>query len=268
MKQHKFPKIMGIVNVTPDSFSDGGLFVQKDTAIEYAMQLITDGADILDIGGESSRPNADEISIEEEKKRVIPVIEGIRKVNSTVKISIDTVKYEVAVAALDAGANIINDISGLGTDIRLATLAAVHNAGLIIMHIQGTPRTMQIKPSYNNVAEDVFSELSGKIELARSLGVTNVMADVGIGFGKSAEHNWSLLKNLNKFENLGVPMVLGISRKSFLGKLLGIEHPIERDVATAMLHALLLEETIEIIRVHEVKQIVKLRKLWEVLRND
>jgi len=267
MKQQKFPKIMGIVNVTPDSFSDGGLFVQKDVAIEQAMKLIEDGADILDIGGESSRPNAAEISVEEEKRRVIPVVEGIRKINSSVEISIDTVKYEVAKAALNAGATIINDISGLSLDIRLATLAEEKNVPLILMHIQGTPRTMQINPTYSNVVEDVFDELSKTIALAKSFGVKNVMADIGIGFGKTAEHNWTLLKNIKRFEKLGVPMILGLSRKSFLGKLLGIDVPKERDFATAMLHSLLLEAKLEIIRVHEVSQIVTLRKLWEKLKN-
>jgi dihydropteroate synthase len=266
MQRKKFPKIMGIVNVTPDSFSDGGLFAETKTAIDHALKLIDDGVDILDIGGESSRPNADEISIEEECKRVIPVIEGIRKVNSIVEISIDTVKYTVAKAALGAGANIINDISGLSKDIRLASLAYEYNAGLIIMHIQGSPRTMQINPSYTNVVEEVFAELSDKIAVAHSLSAKNVMADIGIGFGKTAEHNWTLLKNLKKFENLGVPLVLGISRKSFLGKLLGIEKPIERDTATVLLHALLLGENVEIIRVHDVQQMAMLRKLWNELK--
>lgn len=266
MQQERFPKIMGIVNVTPDSFSDGGLYSNTNSAIEHGLELIEDGASILDIGGESSRPNAEAISIEDELKRVIPVIEGIRNVDKRIDISIDTVKYEVAVVALEAGATIINDISGLANDKRLASLAAEHNVPLIIMHIQGTPRTMQMNPYYSNVVEDVFFDLSEKIRYAQSEGVTKVMADIGIGFGKTAEHNWILLRNLKRFEELGVPMVLGISRKSFLGKLLGIEQPMERDIATGLLHALLLGENVEIIRVHEVKQIAILRKLWNELR--
>ncbi len=266
MPQQFFPKVMGIVNVTPDSFSDGGLFINSKNAIDHAFKLIDDGADILDIGGESSRQNADEISIEEELQRVIPVIEGIRRINTSIEISIDTVKYEVAKAALDVGAGIINDISGLNHDKRLAALAAEYNAGLILMHIRGTPRTMQNDPHYTNVVQEVFDELNGKIAYAHSFDAKNVMADVGIGFGKTPEHNWTLLRNLSKFEKLGVPMVLGISRKSFLGKLLGIESPIERDAATALLHALLLKEKIDIIRVHSVQDITMLRKLWHELQ--
>ncbi len=266
MQQEHFPKIMGIVNVTPDSFSDGGLYSNANNAINHALKLIDEGANILDIGGESSRPNAETISIDEELERVIPVIEGIRKVDTTIDISIDTVKYEVAVAALEAGAGIINDISGLTNDKRLASLAAEHNVPLIVMHMQGTPRIMQKNPSYSNVVEDVFSDLSGKIRYAQSVGVTNIMADIGIGFGKTTEHNWTLLRNLKRFEGLGVPMVLGISRKSFLGKLLGIEHPIDRDIATGLLHALLLGENVEVIRVHEVNQMAALRKLWKELK--
>lgn len=266
MPQQIFPKLMGIVNVTPDSFSDGGLYSHTKNAIEHALKLIEDGADIVDIGGESSRPNAEEISIDEELLRVIPVIEGIRKVNPAIVISIDTVKYEVARAALDVGAGIINDISGLNYDKRLAALAAEYNAGLIIMHIRGTPRTMQNNPVYTNVIHEVFDELAEKIAYAQSFDVKKIMADIGIGFGKTAEHNWILLKNLSKFDELGVPMVLGISRKSFLGKLLGIERAAERDTATALLHALLLKEKIDTIRVHNIEQIDILRKLWRELQ--
>lgn len=266
MQQQIFPKVMGIVNVTPDSFSDGGLFFNSNSAIDHALQLIDDGADILDVGGESSRSNADEISTSEEIDRVIPVIEGIRRINPSIDISIDTVKYDVARAALDVGASIINDISGLNHDRRLASLAAEYNVALILMHIRGTPRTMQINPHYTNVVQEVFDELTEKITYAHSFDAKKVMADVGIGFGKTAEHNWTLLKNLSKFEHLGVPMVLGISRKSFLGKLLGIESPVERDAATALLHALLLKEKIDIIRVHNVESIVMLQKLWSELQ--
>lgn len=266
MQQQFFPKVMGIVNVTPDSFSDGGLFLNSNSAIDHALKLIDDGAEILDIGGESSRPNAEEISTEEELRRVIPVIEGIRRVHSTIEISIDTVKYDVARAALDVGAGIINDISGLNHDKRLASLAAEYNVGLILMHIRGTPRTMQKNPVYTNVVQEVFDELAEKISFSRSFDAKKVMVDVGIGFGKTPEHNWTLLKNLSKFVELGVPMVLGISRKSFLGKLLGIETPIERDTATALLHALLLKEKIDIIRVHNVQDIIMLQKLWRELR--
>ncbi|MBK9249758.1 MAG: dihydropteroate synthase [Ignavibacteria bacterium] len=261
----KFPSIMGIVNVTPDSFSDGGMFMDTSLAIEHAHKLLEDGADIIDIGGESSRPGAKEIPIDEELLRVIPVIEGIRAINSSVKVSIDTVKYEVAEAALCAGASIINDISGLDNDKRLAILAGKHGAELIVMHMQGTPRTMQDNPHYDNVVQDVFKVLQQKIALAQSLGARYLMADVGIGFGKTAEHNWSLLKNLEYFHNLGVPIVLGLSRKSFLSKLLGDEHNAEKDVATLIVHALIPVMAANIIRVHNVEQMVKLKRIREML---
>lgn len=263
--ESKFPKIMGIVNVTPDSFSDGGLYYDASRAIEHALQLLDDGADILDIGGESSRPGAAEIPVEEELRRVIPVIEGILAANAQAQVSIDTVKYEVAEAALRAGARIINDISGLSHDVRLATLAGEYDAGLIIMHIQGTPRTMQQSPQYEDVVREVFEQLQQKITLAQSLGAQNVMADVGIGFGKTAEHNWTLLKNLDYFQNLGVPTVLGLSRKSFLGKLLGIEQSAERDVPTLIVHAALPVLAANIIRVHNVEQMVMLKKVRQML---
>jgi len=263
--ESKFPKIMGIVNVTPDSFSDGGLYYDASRAIEHALQLLDDGADILDIGGESSRPGAAEIPASQELRRVIPVIEGIRAANAHAQISIDTVKYEVAEAAMRAGARIINDISGLSVDPRLASLAGDYDAELIIMHIQGTPRTMQVSPQYDDVVREVFGHLQQKIELARSLGAQKIMADVGIGFGKTAEHNWTLLKNLDYFRNLGVPTVLGLSRKSFLGKLLGIENSAERDVPTLIVHALLPVMAATIVRVHNVRQLAMLKRIHEML---
>lgn len=263
--ESKFPEIMGIVNVTPDSFSDGGLYMDTSRAIDHALQLLDDGADILDIGGESSRPGAAEIPIDEELRRVIPVIEGILAANAQAQVSIDTVKYEVAEAAIRAGARIINDISGLSHDTRLARLAGEYDAGLIIMHIQGTPRTMQQSPQYNDVVREVFEQLKQKIALAQSLGAQNVMADVGIGFGKTVEHNWTLLKNLDYFQNLGVPTVLGLSRKSFLGKLLGIEKSSERDVPTLIVHTLLPVLAANIIRVHNVGQMAMLKKIREKL---
>ena len=193
-----FPQIMGIVNVTPDSFSDGGNYFSISKAIEHAFQLIEDGADILDIGGESSRPGAETISVKEEIRRVIPVIEGIRDYNPNIIISVDTVKYEVANEAINAGADIINDISGLTNEPRLAELAASSAVGLIIMHIKGTPKNMQNKPVYNNVVDEVFSFLKEKIEFAKSSGVLTIVADVGIGFGKTYEQNLTAAKKYRK----------------------------------------------------------------------
>jgi dihydropteroate synthase len=229
------------------------------------MQLIEDGADILDIGGESTRPGALDVNPDEEIRRVVPVIEGIRKFNSDIPISIDTTKYEVAKQAVLAGAGIINDISGLNYDIRLAELAAERNLELIIMHIQGTPKTMQEEPKYHNVVEEVFQILQNKIQLAKSIGVKSIIADVGIGFGKTFEHNIELLKNLDKFLQLEVPLLLGISRKRFIGQMLNIEKPEDRDFPTVLIHTILLSYNINIIRVHNVSNILTLKKIFLAL---
>lgn len=256
-----FPQLMGIVNVTPDSFSDGGVYNEAEAAVAHALQLVQDGADILDIGGESSRPGAAEIPAHEELQRVVPVIEGIRKANADIPISIDTVKYDVARAALQAGATMINDISGLDSEPRLAELAAEYEVPLVLMHMAGTPRTMQQNPTYNDVVQDVFDALAAKLERARSLGAKQLYADVGIGFGKTMEHNLQLLANHKKFTDLGVPLLLGLSRKSFLGKLLGIEKAQERDVATLAMHLLLQDSGADIIRVHNVQYLAQARVL-------
>ncbi len=264
----KLPKIMGILNVTPDSFSDGGLFVEPNFAIEWGLKLLEWGADILDIGGESTRPGADEVSITEELRRVVPVIEGIKRHKPESVISIDTRKYEVAKEAVDAGATIINDISALRNDIRIGELAAERNCSLILMHMQGTPKTMQINPVYQDVVSEIFEFLKNQIQIARHLGVQTIIADFGIGFGKTVEHNWQLLRNIKKFKELGVPLLVGISRKSFIGKTLGIDDPVERDIPTLLLHTLLLPMDIDIIRVHNVKQFITLKKLYENLYHE
>jgi dihydropteroate synthase len=256
-----FPQIMGIVNVTPDSFSDGGKYFSHQKAIEYAFQLIEDGADILDIGGESTRPGADSISEKEELKRVIPVIEGIRDENPQIVISVDTTKYKVAKAAFEAGADIINDTSGSTNDPRIIKLCAETNAVLIIMHSKGTPKNMQIKPVYKNVVDEVFAFLKEKIEFAKASGVGSIVADVGIGFGKTYEHNLMLLRNIERFHELNVPILLGISRKSFIGTMLDIENPVNRDLPTLVINSLLLSKKIDILRVHNVKNHFFLKKI-------
>ncbi len=264
----QFPQIMGIVNVTPDSFSDGGLYAEPAAAIEHALELVEQGADILDIGGESTRPGALPVPVEEELRRVIPVIEGIRRHNRTVPISVDTTKYEVAAAALAAGATMLNDISALRFDPRIGELAAQHDVPVVLMHMQGTPRTMQQNPHYTDVVAEVKAFLQERIAYARSLGIRQMFADVGIGFGKTVQHNWELLRRHREFLELGVPLLLGISRKSFLGATLGIQEPRQRDCATALLHALLLDSGASVIRVHNVALLVQLRRLWECLTTD
>jgi len=260
-----FPKIVGILNVTPDSFSDGGMFFNPESAICWGLKLLEEGAEIIDVGGESTRPGSEPVPVEEELRRVCPVIEGIKKEKPDAIISIDTTKYEVAEKAIELGATIINDVSGLQYDERMATLAAKNNCTLIIMHMQGTPRTMQINPTYNDVVEDIFDFLERKIEFARSCGVQKIIADVGIGFGKTVEHNWDLLRRFVRFYDLNVPLMLGISRKSFIGKTLGIDNPIERDIPTVLLHALLLKYRIDYIRVHNVHLVNVLKVLYHKL---
>lgn len=261
-EQYTFPKIMGILNVTPDSFSDGGLYYSIDEATEHALKMIELGADIIDIGGESTRPFSEPVSIDIEIKRVIPVIENILKYHPNATISVDTTKYDVAFAAVESGAKIINDISGLKSDMRLAVLAGYKDIAIILMHIQGSPKTMQVNPVYNNLLQDIFDFLNNQISLARSLGAKDIYADVGIGFGKTYEHNLKLLKNHRFFLNLGAPMVLGISRKSFIGKMLDIPIPSERDLPTLLIHTLLLNSGAKIIRVHNVENFITLRKIY------
>jgi len=260
-----FPEIMGILNVTPDSFSDGGNYFDKNFAVKHALALIQDGADIIDIGGESSRPSANPVSTKDEIKRIIPVIEKLKRLVPGCIISVDTTKYDVAAAALDAGAGIINDISGLQFDERLASLAAVKSAGLVIMHINGTPQTMQKNPVYNDVVQDVYDFLNSKVSIAAAAGVKNIYIDVGIGFGKTLKHNLALLKNIDVFTSIDAKILLGISRKSFLGTLTGINNPEERDTATVLFHALLLGNSINVIRVHDVKLLKMLKTLYKSL---
>ncbi len=252
---------MGVVNVTPDSFSDGGAWFSTADACNHALALVRDGADILDIGGESSRPGASPVGEQEEIQRVVPVVVAVRALHGSVDISVDTVKYGVARAALDAGATMLNDISGLDAEPRLAELAAEYNVPIVLMHMQGTPRTMQQNPAYGDVVSEVYEALEAKIARARELGASQVYADVGIGFGKTLEHNMHLLAHHKTFTGLGVPLVLGISRKSFLGKLLGIEKASERDAATLAMHLLLADSGADIIRVHNVSYLAQARVL-------
>jgi len=209
--------VMGIVNVTPDSFSDGGLYYNIDHAVDHGRLLAENGADIVDIGGESTRPFADSVSVEEELRRVVPVIEKLAT-QISVPISIDTVKAEVAHQALEAGASIINDISALKHDKNMGDLAAQYGVPLILMHIQGTPRTMQVTPEYDNLIAEIKTFLADAIRHAEKQGVlrSHIIADPGIGFGKTAQHNYSIIRHLDQFESLDVPILIGPSRKAFI----------------------------------------------------
>jgi dihydropteroate synthase len=252
-------RLMGIVNVTPDSFSDGGLFLEPERAIAHARRLADEGADLLDIGGESTRPGARGVSATEELERVGPVLKGIRAAEAPLAeatISIDTSKVAVAEMALDVGAEIVNDVTALRSEPELAGLCAKRGCGLVLMHMLGTPRTMQEHPSYVDVVDDVRAFLTERIEFAISEGVAEerIWIDPGIGFGKALEHNLELLRRLDELGELGRPIVIGTSRKSFIGELTG------RDLGgrlggTIASNVLALRGGAQVFRVHDVAEL-------------
>lgn len=254
------PAIMGIVNVTPDSFSDGGRWFAEEAAVAHGAELVSHGADMLDIGGESARPGSDPVDAQEERRRVVPVIRRLRSLYPELPISIDTMKAEVAEAAVEAGATMINDVSGMTHDPDLARVAARHRLPYIVMHSQGKPKTMQHNPHYDDVVREVYAFLEHTVSAARAAGVEQVIADVGIGFGKTLDHNLSLLANHDHFRQLGVPLLLGVSRKSLFNKLLGIEDPQHRDDISLACHALLWNSA-DIVRVHTVRPYAQARTL-------
>jgi len=246
-------RIMGVVNVTPDSFSDGGAFLDRGAAIAHGLRLAFEGADLLDIGGESTRPGADPVPAEEELDRVIPVIEGIRAGNAGVRISIDTSKAAVAAAALDAGADYVNDVTALRGDPEMAALVAQRDVDVCLMHMLGTPRTMQAEARYDDVVADVKAFLAERIDAATAAGIARerIEVDPGIGFAKTIGHNLELLRRLRELTELGRPIVLGTSRKSFLGKITGRETA-ERMPATLATVVMAYERGAEVFRVHDV----------------
>jgi dihydropteroate synthase len=258
---------VGILNVTPDSFSDGGRYLDKDLAIAHGLQLLDDGADIIDIGGESTRPGSDPVSEEEELKRVIPVISGILQKRKDALISIDTTKSNVAVAALKAGARIINDISSFDADSKMPEVIKQYNASVILMHMKGTPKNMQDNPNYtNDVVSEVYDYLTSKVEAARRAGVMNIIVDPGIGFGKRLIDNYEIIKRLNEFKGLGAPIMVGLSRKSFIGKVLDLEVD-QRDNPTLILETLAIKNGAKFIRTHNVKPVVYASKLNKFIDN-
>jgi dihydropteroate synthase len=247
--------VMGVLNVTPDSFSDGGLYFDKQLAIDRALQMVEEGADIIDIGGESTRPFSDPVPLEEELRRVIPVIEAIAP-KVAVPISIDTYKAKVASEALQAGASIVNDISGLRFDPDLARVVSENGAGLILMHIKGTPKTMQLDPHYEDVILEIKEFLKESIKKAESEGVhpDSIVIDPGIGFGKKLNHNLEIFRRLRELEELGKPILVGPSRKSFIGEILGV--PVsERLYGTLGAVAYCALKGVHIVRVHDVKAV-------------
>lgn len=244
--------IMGVLNVTPDSFSDGGQFYDADNALRRAFQMVEEGADFIDVGGESTRPGSEVVSVDEELRRVIPIIEHLAK-SASAPISIDTYKSPVAASALDAGAVIVNDISALRFDAAMMDVIARRDASLVLMHIKGTPKTMQIDPQYGDVVEDICDALHESILMAEREGIGQIIVDPGIGFGKTLMHNLEIIRRLKEFHRLGYPVLVGPSRKSFIGKLLDL--PVgERLEGTAAAVAASIMNGANIVRVHDVKE--------------
>ncbi len=254
---------MGIINVTPDSFSDGGRHVRRDAALAHAQQLLDEGADLLDIGGESTRPGALPVGVEEELDRVMPVIEGLR--GAPVPLSIDSCKPEVMRAALDAGVSMVNDINALQQPEAMAAVAA-GDAAVCLMHKRGTPQTMQLAPDYADVVAEIMEFLSDRIVAAEAAGIarSRIVVDPGFGFGKTLVHNLALLRNLDVFAGLGVPVLAGLSRKSMLGAITGedVDHRLHASVAAALLA---VQRGAAIVRVHDVSATVDALKVWQAV---
>jgi dihydropteroate synthase len=260
--------IMGILNVTPDSFSDGGLYFDKEAAVVHGEALAAAGADIIDIGGESSRPFSEAVSPDEEIRRVVPVIEElVRRVS--VPVSIDTTKAEVATRALEAGGVMVNDIGALRLDPAMADVVAYADVPVVLMHMKGTPKIMQIDPQYENVVGEVKSLLAGFIDRAEAAGINRdkIIVDPGIGFGKTVTHNLRLIKDLRALESLGVPILIGPSRKSFISKLLGPGEE-RREVGTQAAVAAAALNGAHIVRVHDVQRTRETLKLVDAIRNS
>jgi dihydropteroate synthase len=257
---HDRPLVMGIVNVTPDSFYDGGSYFEPAAAVAHAVRLVEEGADLVDIGAESTRPGAVPVNETEERRRLIPVVAGVANAVS-VPISVDTSKAAVAKAAIDAGAIIVNDVTALRGDPAMVDLIAVSGAGLVLMHMQGTPQTMQKAPRYHDVVEEVEAFLAERVRFALERGVTKnqIMLDPGIGFGKGLEHNLDLLAHLRSFTKLGFPLLVGPSRKAFIGHLVEQSEQ-DRAWGTAGVIALAVEQGVNVLRVHDVgamKDVIK-----------
>ncbi len=260
--------VMGILNVTPDSFSDGGRFADTQAALEHARQMIRDGADLIDVGGESTRPKAETVPLEEELKRVVPVIEVLCRETDRL-ISIDTRKARVAEKALQLGAHIINDVSALTADPAMPAMARDYRAGVILMHMRGDPGTMQNDPQYVDVVKDVADYLGGRMQVLQRAGLSreSMAIDPGIGFGKTVEHNISILAGLDRLKLLGRPIVIGVSRKSFIGKTLGREMP-ERLAGSLASAAYAIVKGAHIIRVHDVKESCDVAHLMAIFRKE
>jgi dihydropteroate synthase len=258
------PVLMGILNVTPDSFSDGGLFFDTEKAIEHGLKMAADGAAIIDVGPQSTRPGAEPVPVDEQIKRAIPVIKKLSQ--KKILVSIDTYQFEVARPAFDAGAAMINDITAL-SDERIASLAAREKLPVVLMHMQGTPETMQLEPKYNDVVGEVLAFLLERAGKAEQFGISKerIFIDPGIGFGKTVEHNLLLLKNIDKFVDSGYRVLIGPSRKAFLGKITGKENPQDRIFGTAAAVALCAAAGVSILRVHDTAEMMDVVKVVNLI---
>ena len=259
--------VMGIINVTPDSFSDGGKYVKINNAINHAKKMVDDGADIIDVGGESTRPGAEEVSSSEELRRVIPVVESIRLNFPDILISIDTTKSVVAHKAIKAGADIINDVSGLNSDTQMVGVVANLKVPIIIMHMKGNPKNMQINPKYKNLIAEITSFFEKKIKIATESGIDRnlIIIDPGIGFGKTINHNFQIISKLKEFSKLDLPIMIGPSRKSFIGKTLNLPVESRLEGTSAAITASILNGA-NIVRVHDVLEMKRVAEITEKIR--
>jgi dihydropteroate synthase len=257
---------MGILNVTPDSFSDGGRFTREEALSAQVRTMLDNGVDIIDVGGESTRPYAEPVPEDEELRRVLPAIACIRAMHRSIPVSIDTTKAEVARQALEAGADIINDVSGLRFDPEMIRIAVAHGAPVILMHMRKTPKDMQDQPVYDDVVQEITDFLSDRISWATGQGLDRerIIVDPGLGFGKTVEHNLTILKHLPAFKKLECPLLVGHSRKGFIGKLLGLETQ-DRDLATALISSYCATQGADILRVHDVKKTMQAVRLHEAI---
>ncbi len=258
--------VMGVLNVTPDSFSDGGQFIDEDRALARAREMEAAGADIIDVGGESTRPGAEPLPEEEELRRILPVIERLAA-GSPLPLSVDTYKSAVADRALRAGASMVNDISGLRFSPDMARVAADHGAAVVLMHIKGTPRDMQTGPVYDDVVADIMRSLEESIGIALRAGIPadRILVDPGIGFGKTVQHNLTVLDRLDELRALGRPIVLGASRKRFIGAVLEISEPQDRVQGTAATVALGIERGAQVVRVHDVAEMTQVARMADAI---
>jgi dihydropteroate synthase len=259
--------VMGVINVTPDSFSDGGRFLDPEVAVRAGMEMAADGADLLDVGGESTRPGSDAVPAEEELDRVVPVIKRLAAEIPATPVSIDTRKPEVARAALEAGAAIVNDVTAGATPGMFEAVREA-GAGMVLMHMLGDPKTMQDDPHYDDVVREVRQFLQGRVDAAVATGIERerLAVDPGLGFGKTLEHNLVLMRDIGAFADVGVPIVVGPSRKSFIGRLTGVDDPAERMEGTAGAVAWVAAHGAQVVRVHDVRSMVRVVRVVDTIR--